>query len=67
MATPVATSVPSNASNASSKPTNLDDLDTWKHLRAPCKVEGLVDFLVRGGSSLVGRTGKAPLLPGGRT
>jgi hypothetical protein len=34
---------------------------SWKHLPAPPKVEGLVDFMVRGGSSPLGRTGKAPL------
>ena len=31
----------------------------WKHLRAPIQVEGLVDFMVRGGSSPLGRSGKA--------
>ena len=32
----------------------------WKHLHGPYKVEGLVDRMVRGSSSLLGRTGKAP-------
>ena len=32
----------------------------WKHLRALYRVEGLVDFMVRGGSSPLGRTGRAP-------
>jgi hypothetical protein len=31
-----------------------------KHLHDPNTVEGLVDFMVRGGSSPLGRTGKAP-------
>ena len=32
----------------------------WKHLRALYRVEGLVDFMIRGGSSPLGRTGRAP-------
>jgi len=32
----------------------------WKHLHARFKVEGLVDRMVRGSSSLLGRTGKTP-------
>ena len=32
----------------------------WMHLQATVKVEGLVDCMVRGGSSPLGRTRKAP-------
>jgi hypothetical protein len=35
VATPVATSIPSNASNACSKPTNLEDLDALGSIYAP--------------------------------
>jgi hypothetical protein len=59
VATPVATSRPMRLV----RPANRPIWTIWTPMEAstrPLHVEGLVDFMVRGGSSPLGRTGQAP-------
>src|SRR5947209_18893260 len=58
--TPVAASIPSNALHSVPGTAQFGRFRRRrKHLRAASEVEGLVDFMVRGGSSPLGRTAKA--------
>jgi hypothetical protein len=62
VATPVATSTASSPSTRSTEPRKSGRIRCRRtRLHGPFKVEGLVDCMVRGGSSPLGRIGKAPL------